>query len=226
MKLKRPFTGILLTALVLLGLLPLNAVRAQADFPPDATPQPTEITVDVVNEYYAVARTTLADGTQLSADLINGPSEPPDPAAWEASRVSVASLDRAATLLPNFPSYDWVFGCSAVSGAMIAAYYDNDAYPNMYAGPTNGSVMPLSDTSWPTWRDSVNHLYPNNPLIASHNGVDGHSGNGSIDDYWVSYGSEAADPYITNNWPEHTPGTAIGDFMKTSQSAWPFQNAA
>jgi len=220
MKLKRPFTGILLTALVLLGLLPLTAVRAQADFPPEATPQPTQTAVEVVNEYYAVARTTLADGTQLSADLINGPSEPPDPVAWEASRVSVSSLDRAATLLPSFPSYSWVFGCSAVSGAMVAAYYDNNAYPNMYAGPTNGGVMPLSDTAWPTWLDSVNHRYPNNPLIASHNGVDGHSGNGSIDDYWVSYFSSANDPYLTNGWSQHTWGTAIGDYMKTSQSAY------
>lgn len=220
MKLQRPFIGILLTLLVLLGLPPLNAVRAQEDFPPDGPAQPTPISVDVVNEYYAVLRTTLADGTQLSADLINGPSEPPNPAAWEASRVSVSSLDRAATLLPNFPSYSWVFGCSAVSGAMVAAYYDMHGYPAMYSGPTNGGVMPLSDTSWPTWRDGTNALYPNNPLIASHNGVDGRTENGSIDDYWVSYSSTAADPYLTNGWPQHTWDSAIGDYMKTSQSAY------
>ncbi len=220
MKLKRPFIGILLILLVLLGLPPLNSVRAQTDFPPEGTAQPTQISVDVVNEYYAVMRTTLADGTQLTADLINGPSEPPNRAAWEASRVSVASLDRAATLLPSFPSYSWVFGCSAVSGAMVAAYYDTHGYPALYSGPTNGGVMPLSDTSWPAWQDSVNHLYPNNPLIASHNGVDGRSENGSIDDYWVSYLSSADDPYLTYGWSQHASGTAIGDYMKTSQSAF------
>ena len=55
---------------------------------------------------------------------------------FEASRVTV--LDRASTIIPSFPSYDWVFGCSAVSSAMISAYYDNNGYTNMYTGPTNG----------------------------------------------------------------------------------------
>ncbi len=62
--------------------------------------------------------------------------------------------------------------------------------------------------------------YPNNPLIASHQGIDGQVGRGSIDDYWVSYNSSVADPYITYSWPQHTWGTAIGDYMKTSQSEY------
>ena len=61
--------------------------------------------------------------------------------------------------------------------------------------------------------------YPNNPLIASHNGLDGRSTRGSIDDYWISYGSSASDPYITGAWTQHAWGDAIGDYMKTSQSA-------
>ena len=62
-------------------------------------------------------------------------------------------------------------------------------------------------------------IVSNNPLIASHNGVDGRSTNGSIDDYWVQYGSTADDPYI-GHWTQHTWETAIGDYMKTSQSAY------
>ena len=31
---------------------------------------------------------------------------------------------------------------------MIAAYYDQNGYPDIYTGPTNGSVMPITDTSW------------------------------------------------------------------------------
>jgi hypothetical protein len=90
----------------------------------------------------------------------------------------------------------------------------------MYAGPTNGGVMPLTnDASWGSWFDG-DETYPNNPLIASHNGVDGRGTLGSIDDYWVQYGSSASDPYITGGWPQHTWGTAIGDYMKTSQSAY------
>jgi hypothetical protein len=47
---------------------------------------------------------------------------------------------------------------------------------------------------------------------------------GSIDDYWVSYDSTDNDPYITNGWAQHSWGTAIGDYMKTSQSASPYNN--
>ena len=126
--------------------------------------------------------------------------------------------------LANFPSYSWVFGCSAVSGAMIAAWYDRGSYPNLYTGPTNGGLMPLTDTSWATWSDGTGDTYPNNPLIASHNGIDGRTIKGSIDDYWIEYGSGASDPYITGGWTQHTWENAIGDYMKTSQSADPYKN--
>ena len=106
---------------------------------------------------------------------------------------------------------------------MIAGYYDRGAYPNMYTGPTNGGVMPATDTSWPTWFDGF-ETYPNNPLIASHINVDGRTTKGSIDDYWVQYESTANDPYITGGWQQHTWGSAIGDYMKTSQSASPYNN--
>jgi len=105
---------------------------------------------------------------------------------------------------------------------MIAGYYDNNSYTNMYTGTTNGGVMPLTDTSWSTWYSPLPDIYdpyPNNPLVASHNGVDGRTTNGSIDDYWWTYGSSAADPFI-GNWTEHTWGSAIGDYMKTSQSSY------
>ncbi len=88
-------------------------------------------------------------GQKFQVYLINGPSEPlPE---YEAERqASIVELSTRGTIT-NFPSYDWVFGCSAVSAAMIAGYYDNNGYPNMYAGPTNGGVMPITDTSWGTW---------------------------------------------------------------------------
>lgn len=89
----------------------------------------------------------------------------------------------------------------------------------MYTGPTNGGVMPLNNSSWPTWSDG-SATYPNCPLIASKNGVDSRITRGSIDDYWVQYNSTANDPYITGGWIQHTWGDAIGDYMKTSQSAY------
>ncbi len=102
---------------------------------------------------------------------------------------------------------------------MIAGYYDRTVYPNIYTGPTNGGVMPLDSSSWPTWTDGNADTYQQNPLIASRNGLDGRATRGSLDDYWVYYLSGVQDPYITNAWTQHTWGDAIGDYMKTSQSA-------
>lgn len=186
-----------------------------ASIDPDRELPPPE--VEVVNPYYTIERFTLDDGTMLEKNIINGPPEPP-PGYEDARTASIQPLPSRG-VITNFPSYDWVFGCSAVSGAMIAAYYDNNGYPDMYTGPTNGGVMPLTDTSWITWYDGYD-IYPNNPLIASKNGVDGRSIKGSIDDYWVRYNSAASDPYITGGWPQHTWSDAIGDYMKTSQSAY------
>lgn len=214
MKFRTLLIALALMLLVALLAAPGADVRAQDDTPPEPTP----VSFEVVNEYFSVATFTTRDGDSITASRINGPSEPPDLTAWEASRATF--LDRAAVLLPNFPSYSWVYGCSAVSGAMIAAYYDNNGYANIYTGPANSGVMPLTeDSSWGTWSDG-DKSYPNNPLIASHLGVDGLAVRGSIDDYWVSYGSTANDPYITGGWTQHTLKTAIGDYMLTSQSAY------
>lgn len=185
---------------------------------PEPTPNlPHRSSIEEITPYYSIEHLTITDGTPISGHIINGPPNPPDEFVAERAASILPITD--ATILTEFPSYDWVFGCSAVSSAMIAGFYDRNAYTNMYSGPTNGGVMPVTDTSWPTWFDGYDpDPYPNNPLIASHIGVDGRTTRGSIDDYWVRYGSYASDPYITNSWPQHTWGTAIGDYMKTSQS--------
>ena len=173
------------------------------------------------NEYYTVNTLRLSDGTIIEEHIINGPPVPPPGFEVERQAVSLPEPDSAAgsnTL--TVPAFNWVFGCSAVSGAMIAGYYDRSGFSNMYTGPTNGGVMPLDNSSWGTWTDSHGDTYPNCPLIASHNGVDGRATRGSIDDYWVQYLSSAQDPYITGVWTQHTWGNAIGDYMKTSQSAF------
>ena len=221
---KRSFLPVIL--LLIIGVLasgPLlsNQVSASTDQEPvlvgvTPTPAPQDGQGQTVNPNFSVETVTLADGRQLERQVINGPPEPPE--AYLAQQTLVTPANRSATLLPDFPSYSWVFGCSAVSGAMIAGYYDNNGYPDMYTGPKNGGDMPVTDSGWTTWRDSTNALYPSNPLVASRSGLDGRTIPGSIEDYWVSYGSSASDPYITGGWTQHTWGTAIGDFMKTSQS--------
>lgn len=170
--------------------------------------------------YFTLNQLTIEGGPPLEEIIINGPPTPPK--GFEDQRLSV-DMDKAnaqsSTKTLTTPAFNWVFGCSSVSGAMIAGYYDRNGYPNMYTGPTNGGVMPLDNSSWPTWSDGY-ETYPNLPLAASHQGVDGRTTKGSIDDYWIQYGSTASDPYITGGWSQHTWSSAIGDYMKTSQSAY------
>lgn len=221
---KRSLSPVLLL-LIIVGLasgplLSQQAVASAEEQPflavTTATPAPQGPNTQTESLYFSSETITLADGRQLEKLVINGPPRPPE--AYLAQRTAVPSATRSATLLPNFPSYSWVFGCSAVSGAMIAGYYDINGYPDMYTGPANGGDMPVTDSVWSPWTDGSGDRYPGNPLVASKSGLDGRTTRGSIEDYWVSYGSSANDPYITGGWTEHAWSTAIGDFMKTSQS--------
>ncbi len=178
--------------------------------------------VNVISPYYTEVYSTLSDGTPITGSIINGPSKPlPE---YEKERLdSLRTANDVQGLIQNFPSYDWNFGCSAVSQAMISAYQDRTGYPNLYTGPANGGVAPITDTSWPRWTDNYGVEYPSNPIVASRIGTDGRTIRGSIEDYWVKYDSTAPDPYITGGWTQHSYGEAVGDYMRTSQSA--FDNA-
>ena len=195
-----------------------GAVSAKDSFADEIPPE-----VEVVNPYYTIERLTLDDGSVVEKNIIIGPREPLQ--EFEESRLDSIQPITTDGVIANFPSYDWVFGCSAVSGAMIAAYYDRNGYPDIYTGPTNGGVMPLSDALWGKWSDGF-ATYSNNPLIASRNGLDGRSIKGTIDDYWVKYDSTVSDPYITGGWVQHGWSNAIGDYMKTSQSAYGIRDGA
>ena len=172
-----------------------------------------------INEYFSTQSITYSDGTILERSIINGPPKPP-PGHLRSTVSLPEPIPEMGINTLIVPAFTWVFGCSAVSAAMIAGYYDLNGFPDIYTGPTNGGEIPLTeDPTWGSWTDSVGDVYPNNPLIASHQGLDGRGIFGSIDDYWVSYLSNKSDPYITGNWTQHK-GDAVGDFMKTSQSAY------
>ena len=206
--------GIVLTGMLLLLCLGVSGSPA-AHAQEVATPEPN-------SDYFTIITTTLDDGRSIDETIINGPPTPPAGYELERAAVDLPEPDQQMAIHTlTVPAYKWVFGCSSVSGAMIAGYYDRNGFPNMYTGPTNGGVMPLdnSTTYWPTWSDG-DKTYPNLPLAASHQGVDGRTTRGSIDDYWVEYQSTDQDPYLTNGWTQHTWGDAIGDYMKTSQSAF------
>ena len=171
------------------------------------------------SKYLTAQKIPLGDGSSLEKYIISGPQTPP--AGYELERTAVALPEHNQAMgnkTLTVPAYSWVFGCSAVSAAMIAAYYDRIGLADMYTGPTNGGVMPLDSSSWSTWMDGNGGTYTQNPLIASRNGLDGRDTLGSLDDTWVQYGSSVDDPYITEVRTQHAWGDAIGDYMKTSQS--------
>lgn len=156
---------------------------------------------------------TYVDNNGKKIDIVRVPGIPPK--SYRAKAVIASSS--AVTL--NVPAFSWSFGCSATSAAMIAGYYDNNGYPNMYNGPTNGGVMPMTNASW----GSVvinGETRSQCPLSATRKGVDGRTIRGHVDDYWVKDNSTAPDPYITNGWTQHKYGDCTGDYMKASQSAY------
>lgn len=162
----------------------------------------------------------LPDGREAVQVTINGPPEPP-PGYVRPLAPSEGRGVTAATTLP-VPAYNWSFGCTATSAAMIAAYYDRAGYPNMYAGPTNGGVMPMDNSVWPDWYDGSAWRHQC-PLSATHNGLDGRSTDGHVDDYWERYGYPEGPPYpaYSDPWvsdpPEHTLGDCTSDYMNTNK---------
>jgi len=161
---------------------------------------------------YIKKRIIDENGNEITT--ISYPGKPP--ANYRAPK---ALVPNTAKTLTNFPAYDWSFGCTATSAAMIAAYYDNNGYPNLYTGPTNGGVAPLDNSSWgyTVINGEARALCP---ISASMNGLDGRSSRGHVDDYWIQYDNCNNDPYITNGWAQHSYESCTGDFMKTNQSAY------
>ncbi len=142
------------------------------------------------------------------------PGRPP-----EKFRMAVASPSDGSLTLSNVPAYDWSFGCSATSAAMMAGYYDRTSFPNTYTGPTNGGVAPLDNSSW-GFVVINGEVRKQCPISATRLGVDGRAIKGHVDDYWVKYNSSSSDPYITGSWTQHAYGECTGDYMKTNQSAF------
>lgn len=155
--------------------------------------------------------------TEPSGDILVGiriPGNPPP-----SYRLPAATVKAGSIIIQNVPAYDWSFGCGATSGAMLAGYYDRNGYPNVYIGPTNSGIAPLDNS---VWGSVVINGEPRKqcPLSATRLGLDGRTERGHVDNYWVKSNSTAPDPYITNGWPQHAWGDCVGDYMKTSQSAY------
>ena len=166
--------------------------------------------------YFQKDTALLNDGKILEKTIVNGPPSPPPGIERTTISTAIKPEITAGLNVLTVPAFTWSFGCSATSAAMIAGYYDRTTYPDMYTGPTDGGVMPLDNSSWPDWVDSAGDIRHQCPLSATHQGLDGRTIAGHVDDYWIEYGAQGPDPY-EGNWTEHVAGDAVGDFMKTNK---------
>ncbi len=149
------------------------------------------------------------DGKVIEGRLI-GPGLPPE--NWDPNKNLADLNDVSAQYLDKneVPAMSWSYGCAPTSATMLFGYLDRNGYPNMYTGPTNGGVFPLTNAVWGPSFEGNGQC----PLTASQNGLDGRTTKGHKDDYYHAYGSNI-DPYF-GSWTEHTPQDSLGDFMGTS----------
>ena len=151
-------------------------------------------------------------------DMVIVPSRPNPPEGFSEQVAVAPKPDIAAgtNTISNVPALTWCFGCSATSAAMMFGHYDNSGYPNMYTGPTNSGVFPMTNATWGTAviNGETRALCP---LSATRLDLDDRTTKGHVDDYWIMYGSSAPDPFI-DQWTEHTHGECTGDYMGTNQS--------
>lgn len=193
---------------IALLLLALMARFAFADIPivTPTAPSSWDPTVVQSPDRYRVG-SAVKGGVKV--DIMVVPGRPPDNFRILPVAVPQPNVASGINVLPDTPAFDWSYGCSATSASMMMGYYDRMGYGNMYAGPTNGGICPLTNEAWGTGEC---------PLSATHQGYDGRAIRGHVDDYWISYGSTAPDPYI-GNWTPHPNGDCLGDYMGTNQSA-------
>ena len=153
-------------------------------------------------------------GQEITEVIISG--KPPE--NYEPVNSSLnPTPNRDTVFLNNVPAYQWSYGCSPTAASMITGYYDRTGYPNIYTGPTNNGVAPETNEVWGStqWPSGIVWECP---LSATHQGIDGLTNRGHVDDYWVDYLSTEPDPFITNNWDEHSHADCTGDFMGSNQS--------
>jgi len=156
---------------------------------------------------------TFVDEEGRQIDEIIVPGRPPEIKAAVAT-VPEPNPALAVNVLSNVPAFNWSYGCSATSAAMLFGYYDNTGYSNMYAGPTDGGVCPMDNS---VWGSGIAGSEGECPLSATRKWIDGRTTRGHVDDYWVESDSTSPDPFI-GHWIEHAHGDCTGDYMGTNQS--------
>ena len=132
---------------------------------------------------------------------------------------SIVTLATGDVVLEGVPTSTWTYGCSATSAGMIFGYYDRHGYPNMYTGPTNGGVAPLTNLGQGDTPSSP--IAGACSIIATQNNFDGRTTPGHVEDYWIGYNEEGPDPWETSGI-QHTWDDCTADFMGTNQWKWDY----
>ncbi|MEI6259939.1 MAG: C39 family peptidase [Deltaproteobacteria bacterium] len=195
MRMKRNWSYRLSLAILLLCIFQIASVSVAGEL--------NSYGVQSDNPY--VVRRFIQDGQSIDEVIV--PGRPPE--SYQAPAAIIPETAAGTKTLSTVPAFDWSYGCSATAAAMMFGYYDNTGYPNLYAGPTNGGVCPMTNAVWGKGES---------PLSATHQGIDGRTIKGHVDDYWIAYDSTAPDPFI-GKWTEHVQGECTGDFMGTNQSS-------
>jgi hypothetical protein len=156
-----------------------------------------------------------AQGRQIGLHVAN--SGPTSPLGAAASAPISASL--SSVIIPEVPTSTWTYGCSATSAGMIFGYYDRTGYKNMYTGPANGGVAPLTNLGQGQTPSSP--IPGSCSIIATQKNFDGRIIRGHVDDYWMGVNSIGPDPWVSFG-PQHTWGDCTADYMGTNQWKWDF----
>ena len=159
------------------------------------------VAATVLGVFLAVPVVALDEWTIEVMAMGSAPGSPAEP--------QIDVFPQTAVMLSGVPTSRWTYGCSATSAGMMFGYYDRNLYSNMYTGPSNGGVAPLSN------------LGGQCSIIATQSGFDGRSVKGHVDDYWIDYGSAGPDPW-EGNWAEHAWADCTADYMGTNQWKWDF----
>ena len=110
-----------------------------------ASALPLLVGADDAQDPYRVKTFFDEEGRQIDEIIV--PGRPPEIRA-PVALVPEPDIAMGINALSNVPAFDWCYGGSATSAAMLFGHYDNTVYPNMYAGPTNGGVCPLTNSPW------------------------------------------------------------------------------
>ncbi|MCJ7571986.1 MAG: hypothetical protein MUO82_08945, partial [Candidatus Thermoplasmatota archaeon] len=114
---------------------------------------------------------------------------PPIPKNTSDSIVNVTRLladtSEDKVILSNVPTSKWTYGCTATSAGMLFGYYDRIGYNNMYTGPANYGVCPLTNLGQGIGTPIPGSCY----IIATQKGLDGIDAKAHVDDYWKSSNS-------------------------------------